>query len=103
MDFPSIAWESLSFGASWARGKPSLCAKGTEGTFYSKCMLRVEAVHQVDHWLESETFATVNRFHAPRRTERLAELKALSLDLDTYRVPRFRGLPRQAVGWSARM
>lgn len=60
-----------------------------------------ETVHIVDLWLEAETFVTMNRFHGPRRVANLAELNALFLDLDIYRIPELSGrdIPSLLMGF----
>lgn len=38
--------------------------------------------------IEESAYVSLNRFHGPRRVDRLAALNALDVDLDYHRVPR---------------
>jgi len=41
----------------------------------------------VESLLDESTYLTLNRFHGPRRADRLAQINALYLDLDVHRLP----------------
>ena len=68
----------------------------------SRCMAADEAAAVADVWLEAQSYVSMNRFHGPRRVDRLAELNALYVDLDVYRKP-YLNVPRHEVVSLARL
>ena len=59
-------------------------------------MTAEEAAAVGEVWAEGQSFLSMNRFHGPRRVDRLAVLNALYVDLDVYRKPYLR-LPRHEI------
>lgn len=78
-----------------SRGKVTLMAMHGSSTS-SRCMGAEEAAAVADVWAEAQSFLSLNRFHGPRRVDRLAVLNALYVDLDVYKEPHF-SLPRHEI------
>jgi hypothetical protein len=75
-----------------SHGLPSLCAKTGKDRLFSRSLPPEVVTAQIETWLETETYITMNRFHGPRSGSRLAALNALFLDFDFYKTLKFRAM-----------
>lgn len=70
-----------------SRGKVSFVLNpGVDGATTRTYSLDVAPII-VDSLLDESTYLTLNRFNGPRRSDRLAQINALYLDLDVHRLP----------------
>ncbi|TNC51100.1 hypothetical protein FHG66_05980 [Rubellimicrobium rubrum] len=80
-----------------SRGKPTLMAIFDAETTWSRALPPDVLPLAAETALDEPTYLSMNRFWGPRRSDRLAALGSLYLDLDYWRLPEWAGLAAEEM------